>query len=107
MEGDGKEEKEERLAPLSAGNVKVPDGVRYHVLDVWVDELLKVVEGVEEGVLEMVMAPVGRIAKEGRTKIVRGRAKDVLGDERLKELVSIGEGDDGSGGEEEWGGIED
>ena len=106
MEGDVKEE---RLAPLSPGNAKVPDGVRYHILDVWVDELVKVVNAgkgvaVEEGVLEMVMAPVGRLAKEGRTKIVRGRARDVVGDERLKELVSEEVGEDG---EDEWEGIED
>lgn len=76
----------------------VPDGLRYHVLDVWVDEL----EGVfgeeeaeeqgEEGVLkerrkevlEMVMPLVERMSKEALTKGVRVRAKEVLADERLK-----------------------
>ncbi|KAL8994106.1 MAG: hypothetical protein Q9169_005844, partial [Polycauliona sp. 2 TL-2023] len=93
-----------RLAPLSAVNGKVPDGVRYHVLDVWVDELVKVVGGerLEKGVLEMLMEPVRRLGEEGRTKIVRGRARDVLRDERLVGIVG-GNGD----GDEEWEGIED
>ena len=67
--------------PLSVGDGKVPDGLRYHVLDVWVDGLLEV-EGWEERGL---MRPVGKLAKEGRTKIVRERARGVLGDERLEE----------------------
>lgn len=66
--------------PLSAGDGKVPDGVRYHVLDVWVDGLVEC-EGWDETV---VMRPVERLWRQGRTKIVRGRARDVLDDERLK-----------------------
>lgn len=67
--------------PLSVGDEKVPDGLRYHVLDVWVEELVKV-EG-WEGVKEVLMRPVMQLADEGRTKVVRARAKEVLGDRRL------------------------
>lgn len=109
--GVGGGRQEERLAPLSPANRKVPDGVRYHVLDVWVDELVKVVEGekgkLEEGVLEMVMAPVRRLGDEGRTKVVRGRARDVLLDERLGDLVGGGGGGGEEGDDETWEGIED
>jgi ribosomal RNA-processing protein 1 len=88
--------------PLSSGRGngegrKVPDGIRYHVLDVWVDELEQAfrdgaaegVEGeLEEGrrvaVMEMVMGLVEGVATEALTKGVRLRAKDVLADERLQ-----------------------
>ncbi|KAL8766780.1 MAG: hypothetical protein Q9209_006519 [Squamulea sp. 1 TL-2023] len=107
-----KEEKGvERLTPLSPRNGKVPDGVRYHVLDVWVDELVDVVgsEKLEERVMGMVMAPIQRLEREGRTKVVKGRARDVLQDDRLGRLVS-GEnrGEKANGKEEEeWEGFED
>lgn len=80
---------------------KVPDGVRYHVLDVWVDELEALFregeeeegEGGREGcddkrrsaVLDMVMGLVEGLARDALTKGVRLRAKEVLADERLQE----------------------
>lgn len=79
--------------PLSAGNGKVSDGVRYHVLDVWVDGLV----GCEGWRGTGVMRPVERLGREGRTKVVRTRVRGVLGDERLRE--EEGE-EDGGGGEE-------
>ena len=108
---EGKEEKE-KPAPLSPRDMKVADGIRYHVLDIWVDELVKVVadeKKVEEKVLESIMAPVRRLGQEGRTKVVRGRARDVLRDERLREIVNMGGGggDEGDDDDETWEGIED
>lgn len=110
-EEKGKEE-EQKLAPLSPRDMKVADGIRYHVLDIWVDELVKVVadeKKVEEKVLESIMAPVRRLGQEGRTKVVRGRARDVLRDERLREIVNMGGGggDEGDDDDETWEGIED
>ncbi|KAF2739925.1 hypothetical protein EJ04DRAFT_483391 [Polyplosphaeria fusca] len=94
--------------PLSAGDVKVPDGLRYHVLDVFVDEVERVgVEGVE---IESVLAPVEKLAREGRVKSLRKAAEEVLGDERVRRWrgESVDEVGDGSeGDEEEWGGIQD
>ncbi|OAG13019.1 nucleolar protein NOP52 variant [Paraphaeosphaeria sporulosa] len=102
--------------PLSAQDTKIPNGLRFHVLDVWVDELEKV-EGewrVEKrGVLEQLCAPVETLAKEGRLKVVRNAAKETLGDERLRAwrgLVAEGGKEDADmedDEEEEWGGIED
>ena len=114
--GEGKGEegkgKEEKPAPLSPRDMKVADGIRYHVLDIWVDELVKVAadeKKVEEKVLESIMAPVRRLGDEGRTKIVRSRARDVLRDERLREIVNMGGGggDEGDDDDETWEGIED
>lgn len=112
-DGDGEGKEGVWMAPLSPSDGKVPDGVRYHVCDVWVDELLAVVGddgGVGEEVVEMVMAPVRRLEKEGRTKVVRGRAREVLEDERVRELTGRKDEEDGSrdgGGEEEWDGFGD
>lgn len=90
IEGVWKGENEDGIGALSTGDGKVPDGIRYHVLDVWVDGLVET-EG-WEGV--GVMRPVERLGVEGKTKVVRERAREVLGDERLRG-VEEGSGDDG------------
>lgn len=98
---------------------KVPDGLRYHVLDVWVDGLEGREEGLPEGMLERVMGPVQRLAREGKTKVLRERAKEALRDERLMqwtvgagaargeaELLPDGCDPDETDGQE-WGGFGD
>lgn len=113
--------------PLSTGmeavdgdiGAKVPDGLRYHVLDVWVDGLEGQEEGMLEGMLERVMGPVQRLAREGKTKVLRERAKEVLRDERFKQWT-VGAGavggrvellqdecDRDETGDQEWGGFGD
>ena len=92
---------------------KVPDGLRYHVLDVWVDGLESVAEEMEQGDLEQVLGPVRRLAKEGKTKVLRERAKVVLGDERLHEWIAedgkdaenIQPGGQRADSDEEWEGF--
>ncbi|KAL8737096.1 MAG: hypothetical protein Q9181_002016 [Wetmoreana brouardii] len=114
-EEEGKEEVDRWLAPLSPGNGKVPDGVRYHVCDVWMDELVHVVgedelEGLEKkGLGPMLMAPIMRLEREGRTKVVRGRAREVLKDERIEDwgLQQKEKPGDDVKGEDEWAGFED
>lgn len=64
---------------LNVKDGKVPDGLRYHVLDVWVDALLECDEWEDKGLLE----PVQRVAKEGTTKVLRSHATSTLDDERL------------------------
>ncbi|MCJ1388655.1 hypothetical protein MMC18_001504 [Xylographa bjoerkii] len=105
--------------PLSAGNLKVGDGLRYHLLDVWVDELAQV-DGGREGrcPVEEIMRPVSRLRKDGKTKKIRERAGECLADDRLKDWkssitqddVAYEEGDDkdeSEGEEDEWGGLDD
>jgi len=73
-----------KQVPLSVENLKVSDGLRYHVLDVWVDELLKITgENLKGCPVEKIMEPVGDLAIRGKTKPLRKRAKETLGDERL------------------------
>ena len=112
--------------PLSTGDaasVKVPDGLRYHVLDVWVDELEKQVrekflEDYSEPLEQMLGTPLKRVESEGRTKALRQRAKNALADEKLvrqTEANTVDElakrngvrGEVEHGKDEEWGGIED
>ena len=98
LEGACTGKSEDGIGALSAGDWKVPDGVRYHVLDVWVDGLMET-EG-WDGV--GVMRPVERLRTYGRTKVVRERAREVLEDERLQ-----GTGERREDDEEEFEGFAD
>lgn len=71
------------VAVLDPQDPKVPDGLRYHVLDVWVDGLQECASPAE--VRGKVMDVVELVAKKGSTKVLRERAKAVLSDERLSE----------------------
>ena len=116
--------------PLSPRERKVPDGLRYHVLDVYVDELeralgeeeeeeVEEVSGAQRKVVERVLGPVETMAREGLSKGVRVRAKETLADERvvrwrrirMKEGVEPGGGgggdkDDKDAEEDEWEGLD-
>ena len=95
------------MGPLSNGEgeqTKVPDGMRYHVLDVWAEELIKGIEdtGGGEGEGEAFMEPVRALEREGKGKVLRRRAGEV---------VWVWEGWKGrreqQSEEEEWNGFED
>ena len=67
---------------LDAGDgAKVSNGLRYHVLDVWIDGFAEC----EAVPLDKIMEPV-ECLRSARSKILRNRAKDVLADERLLEV---------------------
>lgn len=91
--------------PLNVDDMRVPNGIRFHVLDLWVDELEKVgvLEEGNEAVLESLLEPVRKLAKGSPTKAVRKKANEALDDERLpgNEKVDEVKVDDG------WGGIQD
>ncbi len=92
-----------RKWPLSTGRGngegrKVPDGIRYHVLDVWVDELENVFQNENEeddgeerrkerrkAVVGMITCLVEEVAGNALTKGVRSKSRDVLADGRLQE----------------------
>ena len=103
--------------------MKVPDGLKYHIIDIWVDELDKVdMEGeLADDDVELMIGPLRKVESKGWTKTVRGRAREALEDRRLKNWrdrhKESSEGSDvGSENhigveemvdDEEWGGIED
>jgi ribosomal RNA-processing protein 1 len=121
--------------PLSPRERKVPDGLRYHILDIYVDELERAVALGEDGGneeekeeeeqgeeeiseetrtrVEKLLVLVETVAKEGLSKGVRVRAKEVLADERVARwrTKEKGKSRGSAGGEEEeeqddeWGGL--
>ena len=91
--------------PLNVEDLRIPNGIRFHVLDLWIDELEKVgvLEEGNERLLESLLEPVRNLTKDSPTKAVRKKAKEALCDERLpgNEKVEEGKVEDG------WGGIQD
>ncbi|TGO85083.1 hypothetical protein BPOR_0433g00040 [Botrytis porri] len=100
---------------------RTPNGMRFHVIDIWIDELEKlgVIDAAKESEesaerLEKLLEPLRELGKESINKTVRNKCKEALGDERLpgNERKEGAEGDveisDASEGEEDgWDGIED
>ncbi|KAJ9291117.1 putative ribosomal RNA processing protein [Paecilomyces variotii] len=109
-----------------------PDGLRYHILDIWLDELEKVVEVEDLDVdssnnntdgptkrlkgdipMELILRPMRKLKAESPTKTVRERAGEVLEDDRLVEWGVIerkkgsDDEDEEEDSEEEWGGLGD
>ncbi|KAK2841614.1 hypothetical protein FQN49_006083 [Arthroderma sp. PD_2] len=104
---------------------KGPDGIRYHLMDIWLDELEKCAAEPDESntdeeessstklkegtPMELLLRPIEKLESGSPNKTVRTRAKDTLADERL---ITWGvrepeKAEDGSDDGEEWGGIED
>lgn len=107
-----------RATPLNPSDNKIPNGLRYHVIDIYVDELDKVDEARDGNMpLEKMLEPLRELNSNSPTKAVRNRAKEALEDDRLKDWSEMSTEKDGgrSAGEEgqeedeeeEWGGIED
>jgi len=73
--------------PLCAKDIRVPNGLRYHVLDIYVDELEVVMPEEEDQwkdmPLEEMLGPVKKLAKNSPTKPVRKRAHETLEDEKV------------------------
>lgn len=101
--------------PLNTTDMKIPNGLRYHVLDVWVDELEKVNSKWDDekmqGILETLVQPIENLAKKGALKVVREAAKEVLADETLRKWRGQEDGPMAEPEEDEeddgWGGFDD
>lgn len=66
---------------------KVSDGLRYHIIDTWLEELDEV-DRDGSAPVECIMSVIQDVAKTGRTKVLRQHAKVILKDERLKDWKS-------------------
>lgn len=104
---------------------KGPDGIRYHLMDIWLDELEKCATSpvkadendkdaepktkLKEGIpMDLVLRPIERLKEKSLTKTVRKRAAETLEDERLVIWgVRERKRTDNSDDDEEWGGIDD
>lgn len=95
--------------PLNVSDQRIPMGLRFHVIDIYVDELEKMglLEdmGVSGVILDQLMAPLVKLREGSPTKTIRIKAKDALGDERIpgNEIAAPKEVDTGS----EWAGFDD
>lgn len=116
------DEEDPNFVPMPHG----PDGLRYHIVDIWVDELEKVLEfegeksDGEDGAqsrkikgdvpMELILRPLEKLHAESPYKPVRTRAGDALDDDRLVEWgvrarkTPESEEEDSDG---EWGGFDD
>ncbi len=76
--------------PLSLTDKKVPNGLRYHVIDIYVDELDKA-DTPRSGILplQVLLNPLKGVAADCPTKSVRTRAKDALADVRLESWLDV------------------
>lgn len=105
-------------SPLEPQDMRIPNGLRYHVLDVWVDEMEKVdgskwQEEEMKDILEVLVLPIEKLANEGKLKALRNAAKECLADDRLRSwrghedeaMEETREDEDDE--EAEWGGIAD
>ncbi|KAH0336907.1 hypothetical protein KCU81_g8341, partial [Aureobasidium melanogenum] len=81
-----------REIPLNPRDPKVPNGLKYHVIDVYVDELEKV--GDDKAPYEELMAPLVELGEKAVLKSVRKKVEEALDDERAKEWLGIEEEDD-------------
>lgn len=102
-----------RETPLNPTDQKVPNGLRLHVIDIYVDELDKVDEGREGKMpLEQVLAPLRELGQKSVTKAIRNRVKETLAeDERLADWNNPKKPEEEKSNkqdeDEEWGGIDE
>ncbi|OSS49710.1 hypothetical protein B5807_06168 [Epicoccum nigrum] len=102
--------------PMNPTDSKIPNGLRYHVLDVWVDELEKVKSEWEsekdQETLETLVQPMEKLAKNGSLKVVREAAKEVLAEDTLRkwrgqEDEVMAEAEQEEEEDDGWGGFDD
>jgi ribosomal RNA-processing protein 1 len=95
-----------REVPLNPEDQKIPNGMRYHVIDVYVDELEESGLGKEQkDVIEKLLTPLRELQKQSPTKTVRSRAAEALEDPRLDTMFGVMPSKEHE--DEEWGGIGD
>lgn len=99
--------------PFNAKDPKIPNGLRYHVIDIYVDEVEKVDEK-RKAPMEVLVKPLRALGLESKTKAVRERVKEALEDERLEEWgIEVKKKDEDEDEDEEeaeedgWGGFDD
>lgn len=103
--------------PLNVSDMKIPNGLRYHVLDIWVDELEKVggdrwEKEEHRDTVETLVLPIEELTREGKMKVLRNAAKETLSDERLRawrgqEDEEMSDAEEEEDEEAEWGGFAD
>ena len=70
--------------PLNPSDRKVPDGLRFHILDVYLDEL-DTVDVDRKAPLKLLLQPVITVKEHGLSKELKRRAGELLTDPRIQE----------------------
>ena len=110
-----------REIPLNPTNVKVPDGLRYHLVDIYVDEIDKLdPEKKTKKPMKLIMEPLRLLGEQSPNRIVRKRVKETLADPRIVNIMDEAARDGQSHleehldkemgvfeGDEEWNGFGD
>ena len=94
--------------PLNSADKRIPNGLRYHVLDIYIDEL-QAVDDSEDVPYSMVLEPIKGLSEQSPTETIRKNANDVLLDERLpsfaKESASTTTNGHGTRDDDQWDGF--
>lgn len=89
--------------PLNPADPKIPNGMRYHVIDIYIDELDRIDENRGGSMpLETMLEPLKTLKSKSRNKAARERVTEALADERLSDwqrAAGDDNGDDGASGE--------
>jgi len=80
-------------------DARIANGLRYHVIDLYVDELDKA-DLEDEAPVEKLLEPMRKLGKESITKPVRKRVGEALADQRLANWKARREVEEESGEEE-------
>jgi ribosomal RNA-processing protein 1 len=77
----------------SPNDPKIPNSIRYHITDIYLDELDKIqsLESTDvefSATIDLLIVPFKTLQKEGRDKTAKTKAKDLLEDSRLQEADS-------------------
>jgi ribosomal RNA-processing protein 1 len=77
---------------FSPSNPKIPNSIRYHITDIYIDELNKIIplESAEQdfqAVIAELVKPFVKIRKDGVDKVAKQKAKELLEDPRLEKDV--------------------
>ncbi|TQS37867.1 hypothetical protein Golomagni_01645 [Golovinomyces magnicellulatus] len=91
--------------PCNTKDLKIPNGMRYHIIDIYVDELEKLgcLEEGSEAPLERLLEPLRSLADNSLTKNVRLKAREALKDERLPGVQKESADEES----DEWAGLQD
>ena len=101
--------------PLSPRNIKVPNALRYHLIDIYLDELEKLepVDSEENASIpiDLLVLPYEQLVEKSPTKAVRTRSRGILRDERLEGwgYTKANKSEDevaDEEGEDEWAGLD-
>jgi ribosomal RNA-processing protein 1 len=77
---------------FSPSNPKIPNSIRYHITDIYIDELNKIIplESAEQdfqAVIAELVKPFVKIRKDGVDKVAKQKAKELLEDPCLEKDV--------------------